>query len=283
VFTQIELSGLSYKVVETTLIRASAIVSFLSHGSQQWSFAMLAATESSIRALSEYSSEAIIDGLALTKLSLKHLYKSDEGQFSKEEILKDLAKIVDISERLKATSNLIEKRNVFFSEYQPLSNQLRDTYSDFLPAEVIRKLEASEMYIQGFDRLINAQGYMLLAFSDTNPVDLSGKLYTGMVKLSEVLEQYINYFPKQIIELTRNTAVGILTEPSLQPEQPNLPEAAANYLLALRNTTRGVLWQLDNYQKLEGYKKPFQKTTLADVAGCLKYAGEPKSIDELSL
>ncbi|MEW5856911.1 MAG: hypothetical protein AB1861_05960 [Cyanobacteriota bacterium] len=244
---------------------------------------MLAATESSIRALSEYSSEAIIDGLASTKLALEHLYKSDEGQFAKEEILKDLAKIVGVLERLKATSNFIEKRNIFFSEYQPLSNHLRDRYSDFLPAEVIRKMEANEMYMQGFDRLINAQAYMLLAFRETNPVDLSGKLYTGMVNLSKVLERYINYFPKQIVESTKNIALGILTDSSLQPEQPNLPEAAANYLLTLRNTARGVLWQLDNYQKLEGYKKPFQETTLADVAGCLKYTGEPKPIDELNM
>ncbi|NJK73803.1 MAG: AbrB/MazE/SpoVT family DNA-binding domain-containing protein [Oscillatoriales cyanobacterium RU_3_3] len=28
-------------------------------------------------------------------------------------------------------------------------------------------------------------------------------------------------------------------------------------------------------------KKPFRETTLANVAGCLKYRGKPKSIDEL--
>lgn len=28
-------------------------------------------------------------------------------------------------------------------------------------------------------------------------------------------------------------------------------------------------------------KKPFQETTLADVAGCLKYCGKPKSLGEL--
>jgi AbrB family looped-hinge helix DNA binding protein len=28
-------------------------------------------------------------------------------------------------------------------------------------------------------------------------------------------------------------------------------------------------------------KKPFRETTLEDVAGCLKYTGKPKSIDEL--
>jgi AbrB family looped-hinge helix DNA binding protein len=28
-------------------------------------------------------------------------------------------------------------------------------------------------------------------------------------------------------------------------------------------------------------KKPFQETTLEEVAGCLKYQGEPKSLDEL--
>jgi bifunctional DNA-binding transcriptional regulator/antitoxin component of YhaV-PrlF toxin-antitoxin module len=28
-------------------------------------------------------------------------------------------------------------------------------------------------------------------------------------------------------------------------------------------------------------KKPFQETSLEEVAGCLKYQGEPKSLDEL--
>jgi AbrB family looped-hinge helix DNA binding protein len=28
-------------------------------------------------------------------------------------------------------------------------------------------------------------------------------------------------------------------------------------------------------------KKPFQETTLGQVAGCLKYRGKPKSLDEL--
>jgi AbrB family looped-hinge helix DNA binding protein len=28
-------------------------------------------------------------------------------------------------------------------------------------------------------------------------------------------------------------------------------------------------------------KKPFPETTLSEVAGCLKYSGQPKSLDEL--
>lgn len=28
-------------------------------------------------------------------------------------------------------------------------------------------------------------------------------------------------------------------------------------------------------------KKPFEQTTLADVAGCLKWKGQPKSLDEM--
>lgn len=30
-------------------------------------------------------------------------------------------------------------------------------------------------------------------------------------------------------------------------------------------------------------KKPFPATKLADVAGCLKYRGQPKNVDELSI
>ncbi|WP_263970530.1 hypothetical protein [Leptolyngbya sp. KIOST-1] len=30
-------------------------------------------------------------------------------------------------------------------------------------------------------------------------------------------------------------------------------------------------------------KKPFEPTTLAEVAGCLKYAGQPKTLEDMDL
>ncbi len=92
---------------------------------------MLKATEDSIRSLSNKNSENIVNSLALAKLTLEQLYESGEGQFSREEILDDLTKLLDISERIKSTENFVEKNKIFFNEYQTFSNQLKTKYSDF--------------------------------------------------------------------------------------------------------------------------------------------------------
>lgn len=211
---------------------------------------MLTATESSIRSLLEDNVEIIIvDSLASTNLALERLYESGKAQLPKEKILDDLSKIVEISERIKSTGSLEEKMNIFFSDYQPLSNQLKTKYSDFLPSRVVRKLEFGERYMEGFKNLLSAHISMILAFDDQDPVAQIGKLYTGMVKVSEVLEQYISYFPEGLIESNRKIALGILADPAFQPAQSGISQAVINYLTGLKSTSRGVLWQLDNYKK----------------------------------
>jgi hypothetical protein len=210
---------------------------------------MLAATEDSLRLLSDENSENIVNTLDSVKLALEQLYESGEGQLSKEEILDDVMKLVEISNRIKATNNLREKVNIVSEEYQIFSKQLRTKYSDFLPTRVIRELEAEERYVEGLKQLMIAQGYMLLGFDDKEPVDQAGKIYTGMVKLSEVLEQYILYFPARLIELVKKIPLAILADPALQPEQPSISQEVVNYLMALKNTSRAVLWQIDNYTK----------------------------------
>lgn len=210
---------------------------------------MFTGTECSIRSLSKDDGEIIIDGLASTKLALECLYESGVGQFPREDVLDDLMKIVEISERIKSTDNLEEKINIFLCEYQKLSHQIKTKYSDFLPKRVLRKIEVGEKYAEGLKKLLIAQRYMLQAFDDIDIVDQARKLYTGIVMLSEVLEYYIPYFPVQLIEIIKNAAIEILADPSLQPEQFKLPLSATNYLIALKNTTRGVLWQLENDKK----------------------------------
>lgn len=206
------------------------------------------ATEDSIRSLLENDGEIISDSLASIVLALKGLYESGEGQFSREEILSDSMKIVEIAKRIRATDNLVEKMEIFFSDYQTLSNQLKTKYSDFLPSRVVRKIEAGEKYVEGLKKLIIAQEYILQAFEDKDPVKKDTKLYTGMVKLSEVLEQYILYFPEQLIKTIKNIALEVLADPTLQYEQSSI-SPGADYLTAIKNTARGVLWQLDSYKE----------------------------------
>jgi hypothetical protein len=226
---------------------------------------MLTATEDSIRSLSDENSENIVNTLASAKLALEQLYESGKGQFSREEALDDLMKIVEISKRIKATNNLREKINIFSEEYQTFSKELRSKYSDFLPTRVIRELEALERYVEGLEELMIAQAYMLLGFDDKEPVDQAGKIYTGMVKLSEVLEQYIFYFPGRLIEIVKKIPLAIIADPGLQPEQPGISQEVVSYLTALKNTSRGVLWQIDNYKKEK-------KHTVGELLNWLKTA-----------
>ena len=209
---------------------------------------MLTATEGSIKLLSESDGEIIAEGLALAKLALERLYKSKD-QLHSEEILDDLTKVAEIADRLKSTGNLGEKTEIFFSEYQTLSKHLKTKYSDFLSNILIKKIEAGEKYVEGIEKLLIAQRYMLQAFDDKDLETQASKLYTGMVKLSEVLEQYIPYFPRHLIEIIKNVALGILADPALQPDQLGISQTVVNYLIALKNTARDVLWQLDNYRK----------------------------------
>lgn len=214
---------------------------------------MLTVTEDSIRSFLDKNRENMFTSLASVKLVLEQLYESGEGQFSREQILDDLMKIVDISSRIKSTENLREKTEIFFSEYQKLSNTLKNKYNDFLPNRVVKNLEFQENYMEGFQKVLIAQGYITLALDDKNPVDQSGKLYTGMVKLSEALEQYIFFFPEWLIESIKTIVLELLAAPSFQPEQPGLLQEVVNYLTALKNVSRGVLWQIENYKKEKKY------------------------------
>ena len=210
---------------------------------------MMTATEDSIRLLLDENSQNIFNIVASIKLALKQLYESGKGQFSKEEILDDFMKLTDISERIKSTKNIGEITKIFFSEYQTLSKQLKTKYSDFLSRRFFKKLEAEEKYLEGLNKLLITQDYMLQACEEQEPVDQAGKLYGGMVKLSEVLEQYIFFFPEWLVEDIKTIALELLAAPAFQPEQPGISQEVVGYLITLKHTSRGVLWQIDNYKK----------------------------------
>ena len=51
-----------------------------------------------------------------------------------------------------------------------------------------------------------------------------GLLYTGMVELSERLEEYLLYFPQDLIEYVKNIALAFLNDSSLKPDKANQNE-----------------------------------------------------------
>jgi hypothetical protein len=103
--------------------------------------------------------------------------------------------------------------------------------------------------MDGFRELIIALGMLLLAFEEE--IDLVheyGKLYTGMVGLSELLEEYLLYFPQDLIEYVKNIALAFLNDSSLKPDKANQNESVFSYLVGLKNTARAVLWQIEENQ-----------------------------------
>ncbi|NEP55419.1 MAG: tetratricopeptide repeat protein, partial [Moorea sp. SIO3C2] len=83
---------------------------------------------------------------------------------------------------------------------------------------------------------------------EIDTVNKFSSIYTGLSRLSTVLEKNIVDFSKDYLERLKPRLMAIVQAPALESEQHQLPDAAKNYLIDIRNTARGILWQLDNYQ-----------------------------------
>ena len=151
---------------------------------------MTVTTENSIRALLSNTDEVMLGELSSIKHSLEKLLESDEARIPKEELFNDLLKIVELLERIREAKHLGQKIEIYYSEYRPFFSVLKAKYSDFLARDTFKEIEAHEKYMDGFRELIIALGIMLAAFEEQiDRVHQYGALYTGMVGLSELLEE----------------------------------------------------------------------------------------------
>lgn len=207
---------------------------------------MTVTTENSIRALPSNSDEVMLGELSSIKHALERLFESDEARIPKEEFFNDLLKIVEVSERIREVQNLRQKVDIYYSEYSPLLNEFKAKYSDFLARDIFKEIEAHKKYMDGLRELIIAQGIMLIAFEEEiDKVRQYGSLYTGMVGLSELVEEYLVYFPQDLIEYVKNIALAFLHDTGLKPDRANQNESVFSYLVGLKNTARAVLWQIE--------------------------------------
>ena len=216
---------------------------------------MLEATKDSIRLLSEATSDAIIDSLAPTKSVLEELYKSGAGGFSLEELQQDLAiyqQVHDrIRERCKLASNPEEPFKIITPDDQALLEKFREKYSDFLPKSTIGRSE-------GLEKISNASELIFSALENKTDVDGLSKIYSGLAILSEDLEKYISYFSKSdeligslkvLTSKILESAVLASKEYSVHKEYNFQDLEMRDELLAVKNTARGILWQIDNHEK----------------------------------
>ena len=184
--------------------------------------------------------------LSSIKHSLERLFASDEARISKEELSNELLKIFEVSERIREAKHLRQKVDIYYSEYRPLLNVFKAKYSDFLARDTFKEIEAHEKSLDGLRELTIAQGIMLIAFEEKiDIVRKYGSLYTSMVGLSELLEEYLLYFPQDLIEYVKNIALAFLNDSSLKPDKANQNESVFSYLVGLKNTARAVLWQIE--------------------------------------
>ena len=207
---------------------------------------MTVTTENSIRALLSNTEEVMWGELSLIKHSLEKLFESDEARISKEESFNDMLKIVELLERIREAKHLGQKIEIYYSEYRPLLNVFKAKYSEFLARDTFKEIEAHEKFLDGLRELIIAQSVMLSGFEEK--IDLErryGWLYTGMVELSERLEEYLLYFPPDLIEYVKNIALAFLNDSSLKPDKANQNESVFSDLVGLKNTARAVLWQIE--------------------------------------
>jgi hypothetical protein len=107
--------------------------------------------------------------------------------------------------------------------------------------------------------------------------------YAGMIELSEVSEKYIPYFPDHLIETIKNIALSFFAGSTLELlEQSTISQEVVDYIAAIKNTARGILWQIDNYKK--GKKHPVGELldwletapswTGDDFEECLEYVNQ---------
>lgn len=198
---------------------------------------------------------SIIEEIDGVKRALERVYESGSAEVPREILFKDIERLITVSGHMKAAENLKSKLDVFQSEYQPLAKEMRSRYADFLPAEMIEWLDEREADFEASWGIVCAQSLMIHAMHDTeDPAERAKLLYTGLVRISNTIEKYIKYFSPQLRENVKRVASSLLKEPDYDPENHKGQREIESYMIALKNTARAVLWQVDQYQDESKHK-----------------------------
>ncbi len=234
---------------------------------------MPVSTEAAIRALAASNNEIVLGGLTSIKQALEYLYYQAETlQLSAATLRGELRRVVEILEQIKATTSSSDRVKIFASQYPAFSQHVRSEYGACLPDLMLRELTVAEQRAAGLEKAILAQAYMLLAFDGNDLSDRAEKLSAGMLVLSEVLSEYETVFPPSVFAAARVAAEAILGEPFVQHQPREVEGPTANYLVALKNVARAVLWQLDRIEAVQNFPA---RNLAAWLASAPAWAGSP--------
>jgi hypothetical protein len=206
--------------------------------------------ENFIRALPENSEEVIFSELSLTKHALEILFESNEAKIYQQDLFNDTLKIVEVLEQIRQAETLPQKLDIYYSEYRPLSHQLQEKYADFLRPDTFKEIEVYEKYMDGLREVSIVQNIMLTAYKEeTDRINQYRSLYKGIVKLSNIIEEYLPYFRENLIQYIKEIVLALLNDSSLKPDKVNQNEFIFLDLINLKNAAMAVLWQIEENQK----------------------------------
>lgn len=193
---------------------------------------------------------SIIEEIDRVKHALEKGYELDTAEIPKERFFEDIGRLMIVSDHMKAAENLLDKINILQLEYQPLSQEMRTRYADFLTAGTIEELDELEAYPTAMQEMLVAENLMIHAMRNVeDPIEQANLLYTGLVKVSDTVEKYFKYFTPQARENVRRIARSFLDDPAYNPENYRGQTNIESCMIALKNTARAVLWQVDQYQE----------------------------------
>lgn len=199
---------------------------------------------------SNSSIKTLLEEIDRVKSVLEKNYESEASELPKERILEDIERFMAVSEHVKAAENLSDKIDILQSEYDPLVEEIKTRYADFLTAEDVEVYEELEADSKAPQAMLLALGHMNYAFVNAkDAVEQAGYLYAGLVEIAEALEKYIKYFSPQARENARRIANSFLVDPTYSPDNYTDQPELKNSMTALKNTARAVLWQIEQYQE----------------------------------
>lgn len=209
---------------------------------------MSVVTEDNIRAINTDVDNKLIKVIQ----ELEQIFRTEDAQILKEEILASALSLYELSVKIKMTNDIKEKISIL-TEVQTHTKEFRLKYNDFLPKNVLEDMEATELYCEALKELSKGQAMMLVGFLETeNEVTRYAEFYTGLINILQVVEKYIKYMSSGLRQVLKNTALSIIADDKYQIYQaknPNNTESIASYIIAIRNAAKAILWEIEHYKE----------------------------------
>lgn len=217
---------------------------------------MYSVAQDAIRAINVDSSNGIDSKLIKVVRELERAFSSNDAQIPKEEMLKNLMALYELSVRMKATEDIAEKIEIL-TEIQNSSKNFRLKYKDFIPESTLKDIESTEVYGEALKEISTGQLIMLAAQAEKDEIKQFQIFYTGLIRVSQAIENYILLLPEALRFVFAKLAENVLAEfcTNYTASDSNNPGTINGYIIASRNAAKGILWEIRNYQEKTSEKQ----------------------------